>query len=261
MRLCVKAKSFTGLVLLGAILLLTEVASRFGALDPRFFPPPSAVIGRVGELLLNRDVGASGDFHQHLAASATKFGVALLIAAMASLVLTVIAGLNKTFRTLVSGVIGFLYPLPKSAVFPFLLLVFGIGGGAHIALIAMGAVALMLATAVAGLQRLEAAGYMEIVRILQLKTGAVVRKVLLPGLLPEFMHGIKLGASYGLFLLIVSEMLVTRFGLGVFLWAAWDQFKVLDLYAVLYLISGLGFVIFGVFDALGEKFADSQRSV
>lgn len=256
-----RAKSFTGLVLLVAILLVMELASRFGALDPKFFPPPSSVMSRVIELLKDQDVGASGSFHEHLIASASKFGAAIVVSVVISLILTIAAGLSRTFRTVVSGIIGFLYPLPKSAVFPFLLIVFGIGGGAHVALIALGAIALMLATAVAGLQRLEAAGYMEIVRILKLKPSAIVRKVLLPGLLPEFMHGLKLGASYGLVLLIVSEMLVTRFGLGVFLWSAWDQFKVLDLYAVLYLISGLGFVIFGVFDALGEKFADSQRSV
>jgi NitT/TauT family transport system permease protein len=160
-----------------------------------------------------------------------------------------------------NGLIGFLYPLPKSAVFPLLLLIFGIDGGAHVALIAMGAVALMLTTTIAGLSRLEAAGYMEVARILKLKRGQFVVRVLLPGLLPEFVHGLKLGASYGLVLLVVSEMLATRFGIGVFLWAAWDQFKVLDLYAALFLISGVGFVIYGALDAVGTRFQDSQRSV
>lgn len=250
-----------GLGFLLVLLLLLEIGARLGGLDARFFPPPSSVIPRMLELFMDRDIGASGSFHAHLIASASRFGIAMVFSIAISLFLTIAAGLGSKFRILMSALIGFLYPLPKSALFPLFLIVFGLGGGAHIAMITLGAVALMLATGLAGLQRLEATGYMELARILKLEPRTVVRKILLPGLLPEFMHGLKLGASYGLVLLIVSEMLVTRFGLGVFLWSAWDQFKILDLYAVMYLISGLGFLIFGIFDMLGEKFADSQRSV
>ena len=256
-----KVRSCLSLSFLLALLIFLEIGARLGGWDARFFPTPSSVLGRMFELFMERDAGASGSFHEHLMASASRFGIALGLSITMSVILTIGAGLSSRFRVLMSALIGFLYPLPKSALFPLFLIVFGLSGGAHVAMIALGAVALMLATGLAGLQRLEAAGYMELVRILKIKPLTIVRKVLLPGLLPEFMHGFKLGASYGLVLLIVSEMLVTRFGLGVFLWSAWDQFKVLDLYAVIYLISGLGFLIFGVFDALGEKFADSQASV
>lgn len=256
-----KLKSFYGLLGLFVLLTLAETLGRMGIIDARYFPFPSNAIRRLVQLIATNEDSSSGFFREHLAASAWRFSIGVILSVAISLVLTMASGISEISKRLSSAIIGFLYPLPKSAVFPLLLLVFGLNDGAHIALITIGSVAMMLATTLAGLQRLEAAGYMEVARILKLRPWITAKKILLPGLLPEFMHGIKLGASYALVLLLVGEMIVTRQGIGVFLWAAWDQFNILDLYAMFYLISVIGFLLFGVFDYLGERFSDSQRAV
>lgn len=256
-----KIKSFYGLIGLTFLLATAEALGRLGQFDTRFFPLPSQALLRLAQLIANNEDSSSGLFREHLTASAWRFSNGVAISIVITLFLTVLSGTSETVQRLSSAIIGFIYPLPKSAVFPFLLLLFGVKDGAHIALIAMGAVAVMLATTLAGLQRLEASGYLEIARVLKIDPWVRIRKILLPGLLPEFMHGIKLGASYALVLLLVGEMIVTRQGVGVFLWAAWDQFNMIDLYAIFYLISATGFVLFGMFDYLGERFSDSQRAV
>ena len=256
-----KLKSFYGLLGLFVLLALAETLGRMGVIDARYFPFPSNAIRRMVQLVATNEDSSSGLFREHLAASAWRFSNGVILSLAISLVLTMASGFSEISKRLSSAIIGFLYPLPKSAVFPLLLLVFGLNDGAHIALITMGSVAIMLATTLAGLQRLEAAGYMEVARILKIRPWITVTKILLPGLLPEFTHGIKLGASYALVLLLVGEMIVTRQGVGVFLWAAWDQFNILDLYAMFYLVSLIGFLLFGIFDYLGERFSDSQRAV
>lgn len=256
-----RLKSFYGLVGLFFLLAFAEVLGRFDLIDSRYFPFPSHAIRRLVELITSNDDSSSGSFRDHLAASTWRFSIGVFISVIISLFLTMASGISEVSKRLSSAIIGFLYPLPKSAVFPLLLLVFGLNDGAHIALITMGSVAMMLATTLAGLQRLEAAGYMEVARILKIRPWMTAKKVLFPGLLPEFMHGIKLGASYALVLLLVGEMIVTRQGVGVFLWAAWDQFNLLNLYAMFYLISVTGFLLFGIFDYLGERFSDSQKAV
>lgn len=256
-----RIKSFYGLIGLLFLLAITEASGRMGILDARYFPYPTKAVARLIELIVSNEDSASGRFHDHIFASTWRFFVGVTFAIIISLVLTMASGMSEISKRMSSAVIGFLYPLPKSAVFPLLLLVFGLNDGAHIALIAMGSVSIMLATTLAGLQRLEASGYMEIARILKLGSWTIAEKILFPGLLPEFMHGMKLGASYALVLLLVGEMTVTRQGIGVFLWAAWDQFNIVDLYAMFYLISAVGFILFGIFDYLGERFTDSQRAV
>jgi ABC-type nitrate/sulfonate/bicarbonate transport system permease component len=256
-----RIRSFAGLLGLLLIFFILEASSASGLLDPRYFPRPSTALSRLFSLAINNEVTNSGTFYEHLLASCMRFAAGVSIASAVSFLLVMGSGISVTAKNMSSAVIGFLYPLPKSAVFPLLLLVFGINNGAHIALIVLGSVAMMLATSLAGLQRLEAAGYLELARAMKLNRRMTIRKVLIPGLLPEFMHSLKLGLSYGLVLLLVGEMIVTRQGVGVLLWAAWDQFNFVDLFAVFYLISLTGFMIFGLFDWLGEKFSASQRAV
>lgn len=256
-----RLSSFAGLLGLIGLLLLLEVLSASNFLDPRYFPRPSEAIVRLGQFALGNEDFASGTFYDHLGASFFRFATGVCLAAIISFALVLGSGMNVAIKRISSAIIGFLYPLPKSAVFPLLLLIFGINNGAHVALIVMGSVSMMLATSLAGLQRLEASGYLELARALKLNRITLARKVLIPGLLPEFMHSLKLGLSYGLVLLIVGEMIVTRLGVGVLLWASWDQFNFVDLFAIFYLISFSGFFIFGFFDWLGEKFSVSQRAV
>lgn len=256
-----RLRSFAGLFGLLALFLVIEICSASNWLDPRYFPRPSAALMRLFQLAINNEVSTSGTFYEHLSASMTRFLGGICIAAVISFFLVLGSGISITVKRMSSGIIGFLYPLPKSAVFPLLLLVFGINNGAHIALIVLGSVSMMLATSLAGLQRLEAAGYLELARAMKLNRRMTAQKVLIPGLLPEFMHSLKLGISYALVLLLVGEMIVTRLGVGVLLWAAWDQFNFVDLFAIFYLISLTGFLIFGFFDWLGEKFSVSQRAL
>ena len=254
-------RSFAGLLVLLVLFLLLEICSASNWLDPRYFPRPSMAVARLFTLAIENEVSTSGRFFEHLWASLIRFSSGVCIAALVSFLLVLGSGISITVKRMSSAIIGFLYPLPKSAVFPLLLLVFGINNGAHIALIVLGAVAMMLATSLAGLQRLEAAGYLELARAMKLNRRTTMQKVLIPGLLPEFMHSLKLGLSYSLVLLLVGEMIVTRQGVGVLLWAAWDQFNFVDLFAIFYLISLTGFLIFGIFDWLGEKFSVSQRAI
>ncbi len=256
-----RLRSFAGLLGLLILFLVLEICSASNWLDPRYFPRPSSALIRLFHLAFNNEMSTSGTFYEHLSASLVRFLSGVSIAALFSFLLVLGSGISVTIKRMSSAIIGFLYPLPKSAVFPLLLLVFGINNGAHIALIVLGSVAMMLATSLAGLQRLEAAGYLELARAMKLNRRMTARKVLIPGLLPEFMHSLKLGLSYGLVLLLVGEMIVTRLGVGVLLWAAWDQFNFVDLFAIFYLISLTGFLIFGFFDWLGEKFSVSQRAV
>jgi ABC-type nitrate/sulfonate/bicarbonate transport system permease component len=85
--------------------------------------------------------------------------------------------------------------------------------------------------------------------------------VTLPGLVPDFVQGLKLGSSYALVLMVVTEMMMTRQGLGVMLWAAWDNFRIVELYSILYLICFLGVGIFVMMETLGEWAMEFQRAV
>jgi NitT/TauT family transport system permease protein len=251
-----KAKSaWAGLGLLILLLLVLELGVKWAGWDARFFPAPSRVLSHLA------DLADQALFREHLHASLSRWGLGLGLAVGISLALIVLASLWSWARGFLNACAGLLYPLPKSAIFPMFLLLFGIDGAAHVALIALGALSLILATVLAGFHRLEAAGYLPLARNLRLSRWHTLRFVTLPGLVPDFVQGLKLGSSYALVLMVVTEMMMTRQGLGVMLWAAWDNFRIVELYSILYLICFLGVGIFVMMETLGEWAMEFQRAV
>lgn len=247
---------FAGAVVLFIIGLALEIATRFSFIDTRFFPAPSVVLENLGQLLF-----FSADFQLHLEASFFRLSLGVLLACVVSLFILIAAALSPIARQFMNGIAALLYPLPKSALLPFLFLLIGLSNLSHIVLIALGCATLLLTTLDAGLTRLRQAGYLELARILGLSPFQRLRKVILPGLVPEILNGLKLGVSYSLVLLIVSEMMATRYGLGVLMWTSWDQFKIIDLYSIFYLLSFSGLLLFEFFGTLAEAAAEPQRGL
>lgn len=259
MRTVIPYKPMTKLGIVLTLISLgvtAEVLVRVDLIDGRFFPPPSAVLKNIFFLLV-----WDPDFQQHMGASTRRFLMGTGVAFAVSMIALLVTITTPFARGLMNGLVAVLYPLPKSALLPFFFLLFGLTGAAHVALIGLGVATLLLTSLDAGLLRLEQAGYLGLARSLRISQTDYVFKVVLPGLVPELLHGLKLGMSHGLVLLMVTEMIATRFGLGVFMWTSWDQFKITDLYSVFYLLSLAGFSLFTVFGALAEAAGASQRGL
>lgn len=246
---------FAGIAMLFLIGLILEAAARSHLLDHRFFPAPSTVLYNLSVLFW------SSDFHLHLQASLLRLTGGVLLAGGLSFLVLIGASLSPAIRLLMNGLTALVYPLPKSALLPFLFLLVGLNDLSHILLIASGCATLLLTTLDAGLTRLRQAGYLELARVLGLSKARLLMKVILPGLAPEALIGLKLGVSYSLVLLIVSEMMATRYGLGVLMWTSWDQFKIVDLYSVFYLLSLSGLLLFGFFGYLAEVVSEPQQGL
>lgn len=247
---------FAGLIVLSVVGLALEVATRSHLLDTRFFPAPTDVLVNLGRLLF-----LSSDFQLHLEASLLRLTLGVLLACTTSFFVLIAAALNPVARQIMNGLTALLYPLPKSALLPFLFLLVGLTNFSHIMLIALGCATLILTSLDSGLTRLRQAGYLELARVLGLSPFQCLLKVILPGLVPEVLNGLKLGVSYSIVLLIVSEMMATRYGLGVIMWTSWDQFKIVDLYSIFYLLSFSGLLLFGFFGTLAEAAAEPQRGL
>lgn len=247
---------FAGIAVLFMIGLALEVATRGHIIDTRFFPVPTVVLGNLSQLLF-----FNADFRLHLEASFLRLSLGVLLACGTSLFVLIAAALSPLARQFMNGFTALLYPLPKSALLPFLFLLVGLSNLSHIILIALGCATLLLTTLDSGLTRLRQAGYLELARVLGLSRRQLLVKVVLPGLVPEVLNGLKLGVSYSIVLLIVSEMMATRYGLGVMMWTSWDQFKIVDLYSVFYLLSFSGLLLFGLFGFLAEVAAEPQRGL
>ena len=225
------------------LLVLWEALGRVGALDARFFPPPSAIAGAFPPLL------RSGELLDHTATSLGRIVIGFLIGAVPALILGIAMGLSRLLRAALNPMIGALYPIPKTAILPLLLLIFGTGEASKYAAVAIGVFFLVLLNTIAGVLSIEPV-YLDVGRNFGASRVQVFRTVALPGALPLIFTGLRLGWGTALILIVVAEIFSSRTGLGSFINTMYQTFQVEQMYAGLIVISVIGYVSFLVLDEL-----------
>ena len=226
---------------------LWELVSRAALIPHLLFPPPSVILGRVAFLLV--DAGFLSQFASSLSRLLAGLFIAIPLGAFLGIYSEIVPFVGSTLRPWIS----FLYPVPKIAVFPLLISILGIGEAPKIAVIAIGAFFLVYLSAASGAKRLLGGTYMDAVRVFDVTNFDFHYQILLKGSLPELLTGIKAGAGYGWIMVVSSEFVMSERGLGVFIWSAWDQFKIIDVYAGLMILSLCGFLTFAAIDLLSRK--------
>jgi ABC-type nitrate/sulfonate/bicarbonate transport system permease component len=218
-----------------ALLLLWEITVRAGLVDVRFFPAPSRIFGALV------DLAASGALWMHTWASLQRLFWGSLIGMVPALALGLLMGLSRPLRSIVDPLVAATYPVPKSAILPLLLLIFGLGEGSKIAMVAIGAFYPVLVNASAGVREIDRI-YLDVGHNFRASRWQMFRTIALPGALPLVMAGVKLGVGMGLILVTVAEMVGARSGLGYMIWYAWEVLSVETMYAGLLTIALVGFL-------------------
>jgi ABC-type nitrate/sulfonate/bicarbonate transport system permease component len=218
------------------LLLVWELGARFGVVDTRFFPAPSSVLALLVQMV------RSGELLTHTFASMNRLFWGTLCGGIPALVLGVVMGLNRPIRAIFDPLIAATYPIPKSAILPLALLVFGLGESSKIFMVAIGVffpVVINATTGVLGINRV----YLDVGRNFKASRWNTFRTIALPGALPVILAGFRLGIGIGLILIAIAEMVGARSGLGFLIWNAWETFAVEQMYVGLFTIALIGFVL------------------
>jgi len=219
-----------------ALLLLWELCARFHFIDTRFFPAPSSVFATLIEML------RSGDLLAHTAISLQRLAYGTIVGALPALILGIAMGLNRPIRALFDPLIAATYPVPKRAILPLALLIFGLGEGSKMFMVAIGAFFPMVIHPTPGVLGISTI-YLDVARNYKASRWNTFWTIALPGALPVIVTGLKLGIGIGLVLIAVAEMVGARSGLGYLIWSAWSTFAVEEMYVGLFAIAIIGFLI------------------
>src|SRR5947207_6357231 len=131
------------------LLLLWEIAVRLGIVDARFFPPPSRILVTLVALI------ESGVLWANTWASLQRLFWGSLIGGVPALLLGVVMGIYRPIRAALEPLVAATYPVPKSAILPLILLIFGLGEASKIAMVAIGVFYPVLINAVAGVLQIN----------------------------------------------------------------------------------------------------------
>lgn len=225
------------------LLVIWEVAVRLNLLDARLFSPPTQIFRTFVHL------AETGELWANTWASLQRLFWGLLLGGVPALALGVAMGLYRPLRALVDPLVAATYPIPKSAVMPLVLLIFGLGEMSKIVMVAMGVFYPVLINSAAGVLQINPI-YLDVGKNFGADRGQVFRTIALPGALPLIMTGIKLGVGMGLILIAIAEMVGANSGLGYMIWNAWEILSVDNMFVGLITIAILGVVLSLILDEI-----------
>jgi NitT/TauT family transport system permease protein len=231
------AASFIG------FLVIWELVARAGWISNTFFPPPT----KIGASFIK--LATSGELFSATGATLLRFLAGFVAGSALGAVLGLMMGWWPRFHDFMDPFIGAIYPIPKIAMFPLLMIIFGIGEGSKFVAILLAAFFPVLINSLIGVRQISKV-YFEVGKNYGVKGRNVFTHILLPGSLPSLMSGLLQAANIAFVIAISVEIISSRNGLGVLLWFGWQTFRVSELYAVLVVISVLGIALNYLFGRL-----------
>jgi NitT/TauT family transport system permease protein len=230
-----------------ALLLgLWQAALSSGLLSPVFLPSPWSV------LVALRDLAVSGELWRHLSISLLRIAAGWTAGTAAGLAVGLAMGLQSLARSVGLPLISALFPIPKIALLPLLILWLGIGEAPKIATIALGVffpTAIAAASGIDGVPR----GLIRMAQSFEMPFAAVLAKIVLPGALPSIIAGFRISASTALLLVVAAEMIGAESGIGAFVLAAGNLMQTDRLMAGVVVLSLLGLAIGGLLSLIETR--------
>lgn len=225
------------------LLLLWELFAHLTIVDIRLFSSPSLIFQSLLPLLL------SGELLYNTAISVERIFLGFAAGAIPGILLGMSMGLSPFIRSAVEPMIQATYPIPKLAVMPFILLVFGIGEMSKIFTIAIGVFYLVIINTMAGVLNIEKI-YLDVAKNYGASRKDFYLTVAFPGALPMIFAGLKLGMGMALILVVAAEQTAAKAGVGWMIWRSYDMFDIEQMFVSLIVLSFLGYLFTILLDAI-----------
>ena len=189
------------------IALAWEASSRLGLVSTLTLPALSDVI------VAWFDLAKSGDLATNGLTSLWRGGAGLAIAIVIGGALGICMAWWRPLNILLGPLVELFYPMPKSALIPVTVLWLGFGDGSKILLIFLGC---MLPVTIGAFNGARGCDRMLVwsVRSLGASRLRALRDVVLPSAMPELLNGIRSALALAFVLLVSSELIQARSGLG-----------------------------------------------
>lgn len=205
-----------------------------------YFPPLTAILEAFQKTwLFDR-------FTSDLLPSLVRVGLGYLIGCLLGVLAGFILGRTRFLREMSAPVLHFARAMPAPALLPFMMVVFGLGDGMKIGLIAFGTLFPVLLSTLDGVRSVEPS-YLEAARSYGIGRRDRVFRILLPASLPQIMAGMRTSLALALILIVISEMVASTSGIGYFVLQAQRTFELPEMWGAMLLLGMLGITMNAAF--------------
>jgi ABC-type nitrate/sulfonate/bicarbonate transport system permease component len=223
-----KAGRYSGWIALVLVIGFWQLAGSAGWVNPLFLPTPVAIARAIWQLAM------SGALWHHLSYSIMRIGAGVIVGFA--------IGLSSLARGVGITFISALFPIPKIALLPLLILWLGIGEQPKIATIALGVFFSTAISVYSGVDNVPR-NLIRMAQSFNVPFYSIVRRVIWPGALPSILAGFRITASVALLLVVSAEMIGAEYGIGAFVLQAGNLMQTDQLLAGVVILSLFGLAV------------------
>ena len=188
----------------------------------------------------------------NILASLRRMAIGFGVAVAMSIPLGLMMGRSRTVASFFNPLLMVIYPVPKAALMPIIMLWLGVGDIAKTLVIFLGVSLPVIYHSFAGAKAVEEKMLWS-GAAMGLSAAQRMTRIVLPAALPEILTGCRTGLVLALITMITSEMIARQSGAGNILFNALDMAQYDTVYAMIIIIGAMGIVLDAAFERLRSR--------
>lgn len=209
-------------------------------INSRVLPAPHKIYIHLPELFQN-------GFYIHIIASLYRLFCGLLISFIIGSIVGLLMGYSKKINGILNPLVYFVYPIPKTALLPVVMTLYGLGDKSKITIIVLITVFQVIVSVRDSVMNIEKVNYNPLISLGASKL-QLFYNVTFPAILSEILTNIRLSIGTAFSVLFFAETYGTSVGLGYFIQDAWSRINYIDMYSGIVILSLLGLILFIALD-------------
>ncbi|WML34682.1 ABC transporter permease subunit [Clostridium sp. OS1-26] len=210
----------------------------------RVLPKPTDIYFKINDLYGEK-------LYIHVLASLYRVASGLSISLIIGISIGLLMAYSNVWNKILNPLVYFTYPIPKTALLPVVMLLFGLGDTSKIIIIVLILLFQIIVAVRDAVLNIPSETYNPI-RSLGASKLQIFTHITVPAILPELLTSLRLSIGTALSILFFTEGYGTQYGIGYYILDAWTRIDYIGMYAGIIAISLLGFTLFILIDILEE---------
>ena len=211
-----------GLIIIWQVLLMVGIGDR------RFIPAPSDIAQRFVKL------AGSGELEWHVGVTLYRVVLGYIIGAVPAVAVGLLMAMFRPVRIFVDPLIAALFPIPK------------------IALVAIAVFFPVVVNTYVGAANIETI-YWDVAKNYGASQTVMFTRIVFFGALPTIFAGLRIALAVSFIVLVASEFVATKSGIGYLIWNSWELLQVDVMFVGIVTIGILGLITSVLFQEIERK--------
>ena len=183
----------------------------------------------------------------HAGYSLMRIVLGLFAAVAVGYPIGVLMGYFPRVNRLLAPLLYLTYPVPKIALLPVVMLLFGVGEWSKLILVFLIIVFQVVVAVRDAVAAIPSETYAPL-RVLGASFAQIVRHIIVPASVPKFITAVRVAMATAISVLFFTETFGTQYGIGYYIMDAWLRVNYLDMYAGIVVLSAMGLLLFILLD-------------